>query len=70
MNLYLWRPKGHGEFSFGVVAESEEEARFLVEQEIARLRSGGMRYETDGWGTDYYVLEVFPPGAVFSHEND
>lgn len=70
MKLYLWRPKGHGEFTFGVLAESHDEAKALVDQEISRWRAAGRNYETRGWDTPYYELEVFMLGQVFCHEND
>jgi len=53
-----------------VLAESHDEAKALVDQEIAKWRAKGMNYETQGWDTPYYELQVCMPGEVFCHEND
>jgi hypothetical protein len=68
MKLYAWQPHGHGELSFFVVAESEEEARRHVEEHI-RL-SGVSSCDYQGWGTDYYQLTVAEPGMVLRNFND
>ena len=75
--LYVWRPQGHGQLSFFVVEWNEAAERKRVEAEIARLRAlpcGDMGwimgYEVQGWGTDYYQLEVYQAGQVVTHEDD
>ena len=80
MKLYAWRPKGHGEASFFVMAENEDEARKYVEAEIAKgwyyhpdgasdpeLRND---YSTEGWGTEYYTLTTADVGKVIINDND
>lgn len=77
MKLYAWQPRGHGEDSFFVCANSQEEALACVEAEIARRMAidpddYDCEYLSDkphGWGTDYYVLTVLEPGQVISNDN-
>lgn len=80
MKLYAWKPRGHGEQSFFVAAESEGEARAAVDEEIQRLLNlsscdedywGDVYTHADfnGWGTDYYVLTVVEPGIVLRNDN-
>lgn len=63
MKLYVWRPNGHGAYSYFVIAESEEQALKFVEKHMEEDKPWG-------WGTDYYYLEVFDSGTVVEHEND
>ena len=67
MKLYAWRPDGHGQLSFFVMAESEQAARAAVEAAVERIRGDGRRYDVDGWGTDYYELSVYAAGEVAEH---
>ncbi len=67
--LYAWQPKGHGQYSFFVAAESEEEARKAVEKHMEEDEYIGS-YEIDGWQTDYYELTVLPVGVATSNAND
>jgi hypothetical protein len=80
--LFAWQPNGHGEKSFFVVAETEEQARAAVEAKIsdllAKSKDGdyfgedGIYSEIDfsGWGTDYYKLTVADIGEVVMNSND
>jgi hypothetical protein len=76
MKLFAWQPKGHGEFSWFVLAADDREAREAVDAEIARrlaLPSEDIEsitcYEVGGWGTDYYRLTVADRGFVLCNEN-
>lgn len=80
MKLYAWQPKGHGEESFFVMAENEEDARKFVEDKIQKgwyysdedicFQDMRVSYCTDGWGTDYYHLTVCDVGQVITNAND
>jgi len=82
MKLYAWQPQGHGEQSFFVMAESEEQARQAVEAKIAELLAKGAsddyweedghytEYDFNGFGTGYYVLTVLDAGEVALNDND
>lgn len=65
MKLYAWKPKGHGAWSFFVMAPDEATARAAVEAEMAK-GDMGLR-EVYGWGTDYYTLIVALESPGFSH---
>jgi len=71
MNLYTWWPKGHGQMTFSVVAESEEDAFAFVSEfiETHYRKDGAYFYEAQGWGTAYYELTVHEAGVVVLHEN-
>ena len=74
INLYVWRPDGHGEYSFIVAEESKEKAVAAVEKYIKdhlNKNDGHClgNYEVTGWGTDYYELEIFSVGEVVTHDN-
>jgi hypothetical protein len=66
VKLYAWQPEGHGELSFFVCAESQEQALAAVEMSVRSLRGN----ECSGWGTDYYQLRIFDPGKVAFNQND
>jgi hypothetical protein len=76
--LYAWQPRGHGEPSFFVCAESEDAARAAVESDIKRRMAipwdNDEKFErldsVHGWGTDYYDLTVAPVGRVIANDND
>jgi hypothetical protein len=77
MKLYAWQPKGHGELSWFVVAESEAAACEKVWLEIQRrstlefVSQGRIdKYDYDGFGTDYYELTVVEAGVVLTNNND
>lgn len=72
LQLYVYSPNGHGSLTFAVVASSEAEAYALVDARVRAEYSsanGVLGYYSQGWGTDYYTLEVLPAGQVFEHEN-
>lgn len=75
--LYAWQPVGHGELSFFVVADSQEEAEGIVNAEMKRRMSLEWfdddylsEYEITGWGTNYYTLTVAEKGTVITNSND
>lgn len=74
MKLYAWQPKGHGEQSLYVMAESEEAAKQAankaIESQISKANSFLTEYDFTGWGTDYYTLTVAEPGQVLMNDND
>jgi len=67
--LFAWQPKGHGEYSFFVMAENEEKARKAVAKFIATLKESDKMY-SDGWETDYYKLTVVGPESVVINCNE
>ena len=73
MKLYAFHPGGHGQYSFFVCAESEDKAREIVTEHIHKNHMKTDRlpdYEADGWGTDYYEVEVLDVGQVAENSND
>jgi hypothetical protein len=75
MKLFVWHPSGHGQYTFSVVAESEERAFQIIDAHIKANHMdntwpGDTSYVADGWGTDYYKLQVFEIEQVFEHDND
>lgn len=73
LSLYAFQPQGHGEASFFVMAESEDEAResvrnFIVE-ETKRADEKGYDFNPEGFGTDYYKLTVLKQGQVAANDN-
>jgi hypothetical protein len=77
LRLYAWQPKGHGELSWFVVAETEAEAKDAVDREIARRRAlpwddpehiGG--YNVARWGSAYYTLTVAKRGQPVDNANE
>jgi hypothetical protein len=77
LKLYAWQPKGHGELSWFVVAETEAEAKDAVDREIARRLSLPWDepdhigdYDVEGWGSDYYTLTVAKRGQPVSNDNE
>ncbi len=75
MKLYAWQPNGHGELSWFVMAETEDNAKAAVEHEMARRKALAIDdidriTECGGWGTDYYTLTVAEAGAVLTNAND
>jgi hypothetical protein len=71
MKLHLWRPYGHGKYTFIVQADSIEVARRLVDAKVAQLRRERQNYETDGWGDENcYEHEEYDPFEVITHVND
>jgi hypothetical protein len=70
MKLYAFQPKGHGELSFFVMAESEDEAKQAVESYIKSEEAKGRILDYDQWGTDYYMMTVLEAGEVIENDND
>lgn len=76
MKLYAFTPRGHGQYSFYVMAESEEAARLAVDEKIKKLMTEGedniriSDYEVQGWGTDYYHLQILDSNEVVFNPND
>ena len=68
MNLYIWRPQGHGEDTYMVCAESLHAAC------IAIFADGDAFDEINQsrrlLGRDYYKLEVYEPGELARNHND
>jgi predicted small metal-binding protein len=69
--LYAFKPSGHGEYSFFVVANSETEAIEAVTKHIEQnhTTNGTLNYEANGWGTDYYKMTVVEQGQVLENDN-
>lgn len=65
--LYAWQPQGHGEYSFFVMAESEQQAKEAIDKYLIDENIG--HCEQDRWGTDYYELTVVDPLQVIINEN-
>lgn len=75
MNLYAFRPNGHGPQSFFVMAESEEEARMLINARIALRTKSDPEfpygdYGLDEWTEGNYEMKVYMPGQVATNSND
>ena len=76
MKLYAWQPRGHGELSWFVMADSEQAALDAINAEMTRRKALPFiddesigEYECGGWGTDYYRLTVAGCGEVITNEN-
>ena len=82
LKLYVWQPVWHGSKSIFVMAESEPQAIEFANKEMKRLTdqtndpdyNGGEGYyydrDFDGWGTDYYKLNILKVGQVVLNDND
>ena len=82
LKLYAFKPKGHGEYSFFVMAENEEQAREYVNIHISKIpfENGKIPYEYDSFSTEgslhnygkpnYYECTVYQQGEVAENEND
>jgi hypothetical protein len=71
LRLFVFDPIGHGPHSFSVIAQTEEEARQLVQAHVdsAHTLAGQLNYEAKGWGTGGYIVTAFEPGEIAEHEN-
>ena len=71
MKLFIYEPKGRGESTFSVNAETEAEAFQKVNNFVNEkyFKNGKYEYEANGWGTDYYQLEVKESTEVFEQFN-
>ena len=75
VSLYAWQPRGHGELSFFVAASTEDEARKAIGKYIEDHLDKDddhyvSEYNTQGWGTDYYDMEILHIGEVVTNCND
>jgi starvation-inducible outer membrane lipoprotein len=76
MKLFVWHPSGHGQYTFSVVAKDQDKAWAIIDRYIKSKHTNDpmygseFNYVADGWGTDYYKLQVFEIGQVFEHDND
>ena len=71
MKIYCFQPRGHGEQSAFVVAESEVDARRLVrEAAVVEAETGGYSVDLTGFDTDYYRVTVADSGQVIFNDND
>jgi hypothetical protein len=73
MRLYSFKPRGHGEKSFFVVAECEEDARIAIRKRIADLVKQPFGYSqraADTFDTDYYKVKCVKFGVVITNDND
>lgn len=70
MKLYAYQPKGHGQYSFFVMAENEYEARRAIERYIEDTFDSTCNLPYAGFGTDVYKLTVLNRGEVISNAND
>jgi len=67
MKLYCFRPGGHGEQSFFVMSDSEENARTSVRK---YMHKEGMNLEAINiFNTDYYSVEELNEGEVAENDN-
>ena len=73
MKLYAFQPRGHGDKSYFVLAESEDEARKAVRKKMRSLVKqmfGISRLELEAFDTDYYKVTVADDGVVILNDND
>ena len=73
MKLYAYQPKGHGEYSFFVMAETEQDAFRYIQvyiDKFCRDEDGSLSYESQSWGTDYYEVTSGIEGFVITNLND
>ena len=72
MRLYVWRPIGHGQFTFVTVSKSLEDATAAITKHIHEnyIRNGRVEYEAYGWDSDHYEIEVYEPGQVAENDNE
>ena len=71
MKLYIFRPKGHGEHTFIVMADNEFQARELVMTEIKNDTDGYyMNSQLELLNSDYYKVEVYDVYQVATNDNE
>ena len=75
MKLFAWQPKGHGQLSFFICAETKEQAASCIGRYIKKGmenddESRNNEYYVRGWGTDYYELTEVDPLTVITNAND
>lgn len=64
MKLFVFRPDGHGEYTFIVMSESKE----MAIEHINKFREKE-KIKDDGWETEYYQCEEYNENEVVSHDN-
>lgn len=69
MNLYIFRPGGHGQLTLSVMANNELEAIAFIRMHIDR-NGGVAARDYEGWGTDWFTREVYAVGEVAENDND
>lgn len=67
MKVFMFEPPGYGYETFIVAAESEQEARSLVQKKIETDFEGTGEHSC--WLANQYTLTVALPGDVLTHEN-
>lgn len=70
MNLYIWKPQGHGQETVIVMEDSLKKARTAADKYVKIQVACGCDLYYRGWNTDYYDLKVYQQGEVVTHEND
>lgn len=69
--LFVFEPDGHGEYTFGTIALTEEEAREKIDAYVEACTAGKKTdYHYARWGTDYYGCKEYHLNDVFEHSND
>lgn len=68
MKLFIYSPNGRGQSTFSVVAENENQAFEKIDKYI-KIKYPKGDFESEGWGTDYYELEIKEIGEVFEQYN-
>ena len=66
MRMFVWRPDGHGPYTFSVLAETQAEAVLAVVSEVQKINDSWL---TGGW-PDGFTLEMYSPGQVALNDND
>ena len=72
MKLYEFSAKYHGQVTFFIVAENEEKAKLEVDKYVQEnhTHNGELGYYAQGWGSDYYTMEVHELNKVVEHANE
>ncbi len=70
MKLYAFQPNGYGQYSFFVMAESEDEARRAIEKYIEETFDSTCNLPYAGFGTESYKLTMLERGEVITNAND
>lgn len=72
--MYVFKPDGHGELSYFIIAKSKKEAVKKVTEYIKKFYWLPEKEKYDrgarGWDTDYYLCTSYKEGQVVEHDND
>jgi len=68
MNMFVFRPEGHGPLTFMVLAASKADAYDRVREYVNSKRRSGESYEYLGWPR-FYQCEGYPSGVVATNCN-